>query len=137
MAIHVRRTDYLKIPAFAVCGKSYYSAAMETIRARVHDPRFFIFSDDPGWCRREFASADTVVVSESPPSPNPLRDMYLMSLATHHIIANSTYSWWAAWIAKSDIQQVMMPDRWLAGETIVPISEKKLSHWTIIPTLPA
>jgi hypothetical protein len=62
--------------------------------------------------------------------------MYLMSLATHHIIANSKYSWWAAWIVKTETQQMKMPDRGITYNTIVPTSEKKLPHWTTIPTLP-
>lgn len=136
VAVHVRRTDYLNIPAFAVCGEEYYKVAMEKMRERIPNTRFFVFTDDPGWCRQEFTSEDTVVVSGLPPSQNPLHDMHLMSLASHHIIANSTYSWWAAWIAKRETQQVMMPNRWMANETIVPISEKKLPHWTIIPTRP-
>lgn len=137
VAIHVRRTDYLNIPSFTVCGMSYYRAAMDEFKARLPSARFFIFTDDPEWCEQEFSGADRIVVSKKPQDPNPLREMYLMSLASNHIIANSTYSWWAAWIAKTDTQQVMMPDRWVAGDTIVPISEKKLPHWTIIPTRPA
>lgn len=134
VAVHVRRTDYLNIPALAVCGENYYKAAMNKMRERVADPRFFIFSDDPDWCRREFTGPDTTIVSETPPPANPLHDLHLMSLTSHHIIANSTYSWWAAWIAKNPSQQVMMPDRWVTNETLVPISEKRLPHWTIIPT---
>jgi len=137
VAIHVRRTDYTEIPAFAVCGSHYYSAAMDEMSMRIPGARFFIFSDDPEWCRSEFAGADRKVVSEAAGSRSPLEDMHLMSLAPHHIIANSTYSWWAAWIAKSQTQEVMMPDRWIASETIVPISEKKLPHWTVVPTRPA
>lgn len=134
VAVHIRLTDYLDIPAFAVCDRKYYQDAIAQMRARVPQARFFIFSDDPERCEREFTDSDGIVVSEAPTSRNPLHDMHLMSLASHHIIANSTYSWWAAWLANSPTQEVMMPDRWQATETIVPISEKKLPHWTIIPT---
>jgi hypothetical protein len=58
-------------------------------------------------------------------APNPLHDLYLMSLASHHIIANSSYSWWAAWIGSKPGQIVTMPDRWYAKDIIAPIEEKK------------
>jgi hypothetical protein len=48
-----------------------------------------------------------------------------MSLASHHIIANSTYSWWSAWLAQSAGQRVIMPDRWYTGEIVAPMDEKK------------
>lgn len=55
---------------------------------------------------------------------NPLHDMSLMSQASHHIIANSSYSWWAAWLANKAEQQVMMPDRWFTSGIMAPMSEK-------------
>ena len=58
-------------------------------------------------------------------APNPLHDLYLMSMASHHIIANSTYSWWGAWLGAKPGQQVTMPDRWYAKDIIAPIDEKK------------
>jgi hypothetical protein len=58
-------------------------------------------------------------------APNPLHDLYLMSMASHHIIANSTYSWWGAWLGAKPGQQVTMPDRWYAKDIIAPIAEKK------------
>ena len=123
VAVHVRRGDYLHHPAFAVCDTDYYRKSMESMRTRVSNPRFFVFSDDPGWCRTEFQDADTEVVDTG--STNPLHDMHLMSLASHHIIANSSYSWWAAWLGDKPDQQVIMPERWFAHGIIAPLSEKK------------
>ena len=56
---------------------------------------------------------------------NPLHDLHLMSLATHHIIANSSYSWWAAWLGEKPGQQVIMPDRWYAHGIKAPMAEKR------------
>jgi hypothetical protein len=134
IAVHVRRGDYLRIPAFHVCGETYHRQSMNLMRARLPDARFFIFSDDPGWCRENFRDSDMEVIDSGSAASNPLHDLHLMSLASHHIIANSTYSWWAAWLGKKPDQQVIMPDRWYADGPVAPINEKRLSHWRIIPT---
>lgn len=123
VAVHVRRGDYLHHPAFAVCDTDYYRKSMESMRTRVSNPRFFVFSDDPGWCRTEFQDADTEVVDTG--STNPLHDMYLMSQASHHIIANSSYSWWAAWLGDKAGQEISMPERWFAHSVTAPIAEKR------------
>lgn len=133
VAVHVRRQDYLTHPAFQVCDLSYYDEAIKRMRTGIQAPRFFIFSDDPGWCRTHFTAADHHVIDSYQASRNPLHDLHLMSLASHHIIANSTYSWWAAWLAMHPDQQVLMPDRWYAGNGIkAPVEEKKLPHWKTI-----
>jgi hypothetical protein len=125
IAVHVRRGDYLRIPVFHVCDETYYRQSMDEIRARVPDARFFIFSDDPEWCRDAFRGKDTEVIDSGAVASNPLHDLHLMSLAGHHIIANSSYSWWAAWLGDKPDQQVIMPDRWYAREIIAPMEEKR------------
>jgi hypothetical protein len=125
VAVHVRRGDYLKHPAFDVCDMAYYQEAMRRMRARIPDARFFVFSDDPDWCRAHFDEPDHEVVDSGEAGHNPLHDLRLMSLAAHHIIANSTYSWWAAWLGEKPGQQVIMPDRWYASGIKAPIEEKR------------
>lgn len=132
VAVHVRRTDYLRLPLFQVCDEVYYRKAMDAMRERNAQAKFFIFSDDPEWCRQTFQAPDTEVVTASGGAANPLHDLYLMSLASHHIIANSTYSWWAAWLGRKPGQQVFMPDRWFAHGITAPIEEKRLEHWTVV-----
>lgn len=134
VAVHVRRTDYLNIRAHQVCGDSYHDDAMARLRESLGSPRFHIFSDDPAWCRRRFTMPDQETVDSGPAAANPLHDLHLMSLARHHIIMNSTYSWWAAWLGDKPGQRVIMPDRWFAEGIHAPIAEKKLPHWTTIPT---
>jgi hypothetical protein len=123
VAVHIRRGDYLHIPVFNVCDESYYRQSMNEMRARVTDARFFIFSDDHEWCRATFTDADCEVLTGV--AANPLHDLHLMSLASHHIIANSSYSWWAAWLGDKPGQQVIMPERWYAGEIVAPMEEKR------------
>ncbi len=125
IAVHVRRGDYLRLPVFRVCDEDYYRKSMDEMRARVPDAGFFVFSDDPEWCRKTFTEGDTQVIDSGKASANPLHDLHLMSLAGHHVIANSSYSWWAAWLGDKPGQQVIMPERWLAGDIVVPMSEKQ------------
>jgi len=132
VAVHVRRTDFLKIPVFQVCDTCYYQQAMRRMRTLVPGARFFIFSDDPEWCRAEFREADQQVMDAGDGPANPLCDLHLMSLASHHIIANSSYSWWAAWLGDKPGQQVLMPDRWYAHGIKAPMEEKRLPHWQIL-----
>jgi len=131
VAIHVRRTDYINNPVLISLGTSYYEAAMNRIRVHVPGAHFHIFSDDPAWCVANL-KADDVTVCTHPDPFSPLTDLHLMNLASHHIIANSSYSWWAAWLGRKPEQQVIMPDGWFAQGINAPVSEKKLSHWTAI-----
>jgi hypothetical protein len=125
VAVHVRRGDYLRIPVFNVCDECYYQKAMDRMRAGVAHARFFIFSDDPGWCRSTFTDSDCEVIDSGPSAANPLHDLHLMSMADHHIIANSSYSWWAAWLGDKANQQVIMPPRWYARDITAPMDEKR------------
>ena len=124
VAVHVRRGDFLHHPAFQVCDVSYYQTAMNEMRARVPGARFLVFSDDPAWCQETFVAADVHVMQSEGAERNPLHDLSLMSKASHHIIANSSYSWWAAWIGDKAGQEVIMPDRWFTSSILAPIEEK-------------
>jgi len=132
VAVHVRRRDYLHQPIFQVCDAAYYREAMRKMRVSIPSARFYVFSDDPEWCRAQFCEADQEVVDSGVAATNPLHDLRLMSLASHHIIANSSYSWWAAWLGAKPGQQVMMPDRWYAHGIKAPIEEKRdaMGHWS-------
>jgi hypothetical protein len=125
IAVHVRRGDFLRIPAFTVCDETYYRHSMREMRARIGGARFFIFSDDPAWCRATFTDPDTELINPGGAAANPLHDLHLMSLASHHIIANSSYSWWAAWLGDKPGQQVIMPERWYAKEIKAPMEDTR------------
>ena len=130
VAVHVRRTDYAGNPDLDLCGTDYYRSAMQQMRDSIPAPRFYIFSDEPAWAAVHLQGPDV----ESIPHPvqqSPLTDLHLMSLANHHIIANSSFSWWAAWLGKKPGQRVLMPDRWFA-HVRAPIEEKRLPHWEIL-----
>jgi hypothetical protein len=101
VALHVRRGDYLrpenKEGYFGICTKDYYQAAREVVRSLRPQARFFIFSDDPGWCRDNFAESGDVIISAAVETPDWV-DMALMSRCEHAIIANSSFSLWARWL---------------------------------------
>lgn len=132
VAVHVRRKDYLELPIFQVCDNRFYQDAMRELRGSHPSARFYVFSDDPDWCRTEFCEADQEVIDCRMVTANPMNDLYLMSLASHHIIANSSYSWWAAWLGSKPGQRVLMPDRWFAHGIKAPVEEKMCDGWEIV-----
>ncbi len=113
VSVHVRRGDYLSAARHNVCPPAYYLRAMERMRSLVEQPRFFVFSDDPAWCRRQLAADDVSVVEVA---AAPVLDMVLMSRCQHHVICNSTFSWWAAWMNDRPGRIVLAPDRWFGDE---------------------
>ncbi len=135
VAVHVRRTDFVGREVFDVCGMGYYRRAMARMRESLDRPRFCVFSDDPGWCAAHFEAQDIVVMPLPDAPDDPLHDLYLMSCARHHIIANSSYSWWAAWLGKHPQQIVLTPDRWFGGAEIhAPMKDRLCPGWEMVPT---
>jgi hypothetical protein len=131
VAVHVRRGDYAGNTRLDVCGMDYYSEAMRRLRETLPDPRFYIFSDDPAWCASRFTADDVVITTGGSSRQSPLVDLHLMNLAQHHVIANSSYSWWAAWLGKKPGQRVLMPHQWFR-EIRAPIAEKQCDGWEIV-----
>lgn len=133
VAVHIRRTDYVQHPCLTSLDRDYYQRAMDRMREDIGSPRFFVFSDDPQWCAKAFADPDVEVMDHCDPFA-PLVDLHLMSLAGNHIIANSSYSWWAAWLGKKPDQRVLMPDSWFSKCIHAPIGEKLVDSWALMPT---
>lgn len=111
IAIHIRRGDYVNHSVFAgICTKEYYDAAIDYIRTHVSNPQFFLFSDDPVWVKENYKGEDFHVVSANK-GKNAWIDMFLMSQCKHNINANSTFSWWAAWLNPNSSKIVLVPER--------------------------
>lgn len=113
--IHVRRGDYVNnaktLKVHGVCSVAYYQQAIATMRARAGNPRFFVFSNDMAWARDNLAlGADAVFVEGNKDAPEV--DIHLMAQCRHHIIANSSFSWWGAWLAASPQKTVIAPTPW-------------------------
>jgi hypothetical protein len=119
VAIHVRRGDYVLDPAtnafHGVYSVQYYQEALEHLIKKIKNPHFFIFSDDPQWTQGnlKFSYPTTYVTHNTP--ENGFEDLRLMSLCKHFIIANSSFSWWGAWLSSNPDKQVIAPRKWFAG----------------------
>jgi Glycosyl transferase family 11 len=131
VCVHIRRTDYLrKDDSRGFVGVDYYSRALETMMSQVRRPCIFVFSDDVQWCRHNFHAECAVIYasSEDAPKRHPADDFFLMRQCKHHIIANSTYSWWAAWLSNDSAKRVVAPRRWFRSE------EAGVDHWKSEPS---
>jgi Glycosyl transferase family 11 len=117
---HLRRTDYVGNPNHLVLPMDYYREAAALIAAKVPDPVFFVFSDDPHWCEENFKLPyPTTIVRNFERTEGRLlgredADLYLMRRCGHAIMANSSYSWWGAWLG-ADIKGgiVIAPKSWV------------------------
>lgn len=139
VSIHVRRSDYAAETHtrnyHGLLPMKYYNNAMSYIRERVENPQFFVFSDDPDWCRQNFSDA-TIVDHNKPGNGKSIgqehEDLWLMSCTRHAIMANSAFSWWSCWLAgdkegkiaiapkqwfqnplAQQMSQDLIPERWL------------------------
>jgi hypothetical protein len=115
--IHVRRTDYLSPNTAAYhgnMGMDYYVSAMAHIRERAPGIRFFVFSDDTAWCRENFADCQIVDHNKN---GKEHEDLFLMSLCNHAIAANSSFSWWGAWLGDGAPGRiVIVPAKWFLAD---------------------
>lgn len=134
VALHVRRGDYVSNPRahqfHGVLAADYYTRAIGYLRERMEDLQFVVFSDEPAWARQNVAPAGSVVVDWNR-GDQSYRDMQLMSRCRHHIIANSSMSWWGAWLSSPEGRIVVAPSVWFKGEPkrglhIVPPSWTRL-----------
>jgi hypothetical protein len=127
VCLHVRRDDYVSNPLLQKyhgnLTPDYYNKAIGSICDRVSEPEFFIFSDDPEWCKRNIiTNRPHTYVDINGPDKAP-EDLRLMSACNHFIIANSSFSWWAAWLAEKAGTIIIAPKRWYSEKAegdIVP-----------------
>lgn len=114
VAIHIRKgNDYKKDILKNTCTIEYYNKAIDYIKSNLKDPRFYIFTDNVEWVVQNFSGCNYTLVDWNPiyGSQNYV-DMQLMSMAKHNIIANSTYSWWGAWLNANTNKIVIAPKYW-------------------------
>jgi hypothetical protein len=106
-SIHVRRGDYLGLQNHhPIQPIEYYQKAINIIGEEKH---FLIFSDDIKWCEENFSFLkNKTFVSEN----LDYEDLYLMSMCNNNILANSTFSWWGAWMNQNENKQVIIPSKW-------------------------
>lgn len=114
VSIHFRRGDYVndaKVAAFhGSCSQDYYQRSIENLKEKLSNPHFFLFSDDPQWMEENAPKNIPSTIIDSNKS-SAHEDLWLMSLCKNHIIANSSFSWWGAWLGSQD-GLTYAPGRW-------------------------
>lgn len=131
ICVHVRRGDYVTLNSAAayhgVCSLDYYQRAIAYVTSRVDNPALFIFSDDPDWTRANLHTPHLTHYVAHNSVRDAFQDVRLMSYCNHHVIANSSFSWWGAWLANTKNQIVVAPERWFQADR--PTPDLLPSHW--------
>ncbi len=132
ISLHIRRGDYLNIPAYNVFnGLDYYKRAVKYFKGVIESPLFMIFTNDPEWVADNLhIDADSIAVTCNKGS-NSYRDLIMMSKCDHNIIANSSFSWWGAWLNPNPQKIVICPAEWFKGKMsseVVPQSWIKIEN---------
>jgi hypothetical protein len=116
VSVHIRRGDYVsntETTAFhGLCGLDYYRDAMDHIESSICNPTYFVFSDDKAYVKQVFSGKQHIIIVEN--IPYDYEELFLMSYCSHHIIANSSFSWWGAWLNDFANKQVIAPEKWFA-----------------------
>jgi hypothetical protein len=122
VSLHVRRGDYVtnaKNAFIGVCSLEYYRKAVEYVKNQVDKPVFFVFSDDIEWVKSNLPIDFPCIYIDYNHGIESFNDMRLMSHCKHHIIANSSFSWWGAWLNANSEKIVIAPQQWFANNTNV------------------
>ena len=134
LSIHIRRGDYTQpktLEFHGLCSPEYYYKAVDVISRRTRIEQLFIFSDDPQWVTENLKFDFPATYISHNTGKNSFEDMRLMSLCKHNIIANSSFSWWGAWLNANKKKIVIAPKTWIANKQIdtkdvVPLNWIKL-----------
>lgn len=115
VSIHVRRSDYLteqNVKVYGnICTEKYYENAIEYIERNIESPSYYVFTDDLQWAKEFFKGGNYIIVDKNR-GKDSYADMYLMSQCKHNIIANSSFSWWGAWLNRNIDKKVLAPKKW-------------------------
>ncbi|MDD3060131.1 MAG: alpha-1,2-fucosyltransferase, partial [Sulfurimonas sp.] len=135
VSLHVRRGDYVSnknaTSYHGVSSLDYYYNAIETISKKISNPILYIFSDDIPWVRENLIVSLPIVFIENTNTDRPFEDIYLMSLCKHNIIANSTFSWWGAYLNSNLEKNVIAPKKWF-NDPVINTEDLIPSSWTRI-----
>lgn len=120
VSIHVRRGDYVtEAMTHGTLPLDYYDRAVSLIASRVADPTFVIFSDDSAWAKSNLHPSGRTIRVEGNEGRGD-EDLRLMSLCRHHIVANSSFSWWGAWLPENRDKIVVAPKWWFSDPALRP-----------------
>lgn len=131
ISLHIKRGDYISNPKtkayHGVDLGEYYKDAVKFFKQNVRNPHFFVFSDEPQWVVENLSGEFKFTVVDCNTGKTGYEDMRLMSACSHNIIANSSFSWWAAWLNMNKDKIVIAPKKWFTDGSIyttdlVPVS---------------
>ncbi|MCR5770124.1 MAG: alpha-1,2-fucosyltransferase [Butyrivibrio sp.] len=143
VSLHIRRGDYLTPGIMetygGICTDDYYERAVNTVRSKYPDARFYIFSNDLDWCREKYRSEKNFIFvdiflpddmgkdgsgykdkNQNMSISRDVSELYLMASCKHHILANSSFSWWGAWLSDNE-GMTIVPSKWLNNKNMTDI----------------
>lgn len=133
ISIHIRRGDYVNnvesSQTFGFIGDGYYQQAVNVIQNQFSDFRLFVFSDDKEWTKENFKVGKDTVYIDNPGDDGDIDDLHLMSLCKHHVIANSSFSWWGAWLSSLDNKLVIAPKNWFKNKPEMNTKDLIPDNW--------
>lgn len=115
ISLHVRRGDFVDLGAHVCCDQTYYDKALAAVTKGSADPTVYVFSDDPQWAKDHLPLPFKKVVVDFNGPETDYEDMRLMSHCEHNILANSSFSWWAAWLNPNPHKRVAGPEQWFSN----------------------
>ena len=122
ISLHIRRGDYITDPTnqsiYHTCTLDYYSKAIDYICSKVQLPKFYVFSDDVEWVKSNLKINHQIHFIEHNKGKKSYQDLILMSKCKHNIIANSSFSWWGAWLNQHENKLVIAPKKWFKLNSI-------------------
>lgn len=114
VSIHIRRGDYLEW-GIETASESYYRKAIDYMQSKIEAVRFFVFTDDKNYVREKYSNMHNMTIVEGNIGENSFRDMQLMSMCKHNILANSTFSFWGDFLNKNTDKIVIAPNITFGG----------------------
>lgn len=133
VSLHIRRGDYVSdsnnLRFFGIMPLEYYHKAVAYINERVSNPIYYVFSDDLDWVRSELKLEAPMVFVDIDGGTRDYLELYAMSQCRHHIIANSSFSWWGAYLNKNADKIVIAPQKWVAVEELNERIEIQMPSW--------
>lgn len=122
VSIHIRRGDYMSPQNFKIYGniatEEYYKESIRIIEEKIENPTFFVFSNDMEWVKENIKINSKAFYIDINSGDDSYKDMQLMSNCKHNIIANSSFSWWGAWLNENKNKIVIAPKKWINREDV-------------------
>jgi hypothetical protein len=137
--LHVRQgADYKRNSFHGLLSANYYKEAIQRIKENRPDVQFFVFGDNPNWAYENFSGREFIIVDHNKPDTNSTHeDMHLMSLCRNGVIANSSFSWWAAWLGDTQLDRLIFaPKCWFGDEALLTKETKDVvpDRWIKLET---